>query len=142
LVIGSSSNCHHHQEQDSVPIQDQNYLSGIVVVSCVPIRYRIPYDSIQRAAQAKADIIVGILSNAANDGPMRRQVIRHTWASNDISSSTTKTFHLTTNTKYNPISCISHHGYTSFDSSPSPFIITKPGLFFLVAGTSSDQLNS
>ena len=141
--FGGSSSArllHHHQEQDSVLIQDQNYLSGIVVVSCVSIRYRIPYDSIQRAAQAKADIIVGILSNAANDGPMRRQVIRHTWASHDISSSTTKDSILQQIQK-TTLSAASVTLGTSLDSSSSSFIITKPGVFFLVAGTWSDQLS-
>jgi hypothetical protein len=114
-----------------------NILSDVVYISCLPIRYRIPLGSLQRAAQAQTDIIVGILSNAGADGPMRRQVIRHTWASNDTFTST-----LTKDLILQQIENTTLQAATAALDDPSPlFLRTKAGVFFLVAGTWTDQLS-
>lgn len=123
-----------HQEKDLI----YNILSGITYVSCHPIRYRIPFDALQRAAQARTDIIVGILSNAGADGPMRRQVIRHTWASNDTPISHPSTF--TKDWILQQIRNATLQEAATLDTS-TPMIISKPGIFFLVAGTWTDKLS-
>ena len=46
-------------------------------MSCKTITYNVP---IQSFKSSTSPIIVGILSNAGDNGPVRRQTIQNTWA--------------------------------------------------------------
>jgi len=80
---GSFSNCavvEKRINKDSgdrhFPVLDSH--SGEVRVTCHRIRYLVPTQSFQKAGR----VIIGVLSNASEDGPSRRQSIRETWAKN------------------------------------------------------------
>ena len=137
--IRSAASAFLRNEDTDIPAV-HNSISGIVHVSCQPIRYRIGLDSLERAAQARVDITVGILSNSGSDGPMRRQVIRHTWASNDDTLSS-----FTKDAIIQKIENTTRQAATMVTSAETtnttPFIITRPGVFFLVAGPWDDKLS-
>jgi hypothetical protein len=117
---------------------DKHTVSGVVSVSCHPVHYRIPLDALERAAHAKTDIIIGILSNGGADGPMRRQVIRHTWASSPSTSSSSSF------TKDSIIENIQHTTRVAAMDTPedsNKLVLSRPGVFFLVAGAWDDKLS-
>jgi len=74
---GSFSNCTDSQRQQETTIGDPHPDSGTLTVSCGTIRYRVPIHSFNTIT---SPIIVGVLSNAGDNGPVRRNTIRETWA--------------------------------------------------------------
>ena len=57
--------------------------SDIVTISCTNIHYRVPQSSIRRIKDnknKKESIIIGVLSGAHGEGPLKRNSIRSTWA--------------------------------------------------------------
>ena len=69
-TTGAFANCTKHSETITPPHPDQHNLT----LSCHKLPYRIP------PITSSEKIIVGVLSAAGGDGPVRRQSIRDTWA--------------------------------------------------------------
>ena len=78
---GSLQNCKPGPKSNYKIVKNQN--SGELYISCQKIKFKASY---QKIANAKG-IIVGVLSAASGSGPKRRNYIRSTWASNEISNS-------------------------------------------------------
>ena len=69
-TTGAFANCTKHSLTTSPPHPDQHNLT----LSCHNLPYRIPH------IPSSEDIMVGVLSMAGGEGPIRRQSIRETWA--------------------------------------------------------------
>jgi len=69
-LTGASKNCGTHMTSKSSTHPHQRD----VTISCHTISYRMP------PVESTEDIVIGVLSGAAGDGPERRKSIRNTWA--------------------------------------------------------------
>lgn len=72
---GSWQNCTTVPENQMMRTTDNNPDSSFTTISCEKVHYRIPKSSLITSA----DVIIGVLSAAAGDGPTRRKSIRSTW---------------------------------------------------------------
>jgi len=72
---GSWQNCTSVPENQMIRTAEKHPDSSFTTVSCIKVHYRIP----KRSIITSADVIIGVLSAAAGDGPTRRKSIRSTW---------------------------------------------------------------